>query len=474
MKSQSPSLAELIAALPPGAREAEASTPDALRALLEELGTKPVPTGRLQRLWSLGTLQAQIAAAYLAWWLRSGFQDADSRRRGLEETHVAAALAVLGRMGYLRGAVMKVGQVLAHWPDVLPEAFCEVLGRLHSSAPAMHYALVREVLLAELGGDPREVFAEFESEAFAAASLGQVHRARLADGRRVAVKVQYPDIARTIRSDLANLRAVSFPARLTGDWENLLAQFDAIRRMLELEVDYLAEAKHTRRAREVLDGLEGVVVPEVIEEHSGPRVLVTTFVDGLHLQEWLATRPSQAERDRQGERIAAAGFRLWYSGRTIYADPHPGNYLFLGGDRLGLIDFGCMHAFTREEFDYVMEMERAFDADDRPRLVASLASGCELTADQLEGERLTKMIEYCDWLWAPIRTDEPFDFGAEGQFRPGVELYGEFTRRRWTRSKPVNVWLNKVFFGQRAMLTHLGARVPYGRLMREESRRGAG
>lgn len=473
MHPKSPSIAELLAAMPAAARETEPAA-DALRALLAELSGKPVPTGRMQRLWSLGTLQAQVAAAYLAWWLKSGFQDADARARGLEETHVAAALAVLARMGYLRGAVMKLGQVLAHWPDVLPGAFVDVLGRLHSEAPPMHFALVREVLQSELGDDPRRVFAEFDTEAFAAASLGQVHLARLADGRRVAVKVQYPDIARTIRSDLANLRAAAFPARLSGDWENLVAQFDAIRRMLELELDYLAEARHTRRARATLQDVEGVVVPEVIEARSGPRVLVTEYLDGRHLDAWLATRPSQAERDLQGARIATAGFRLWYSGRTVYADPHPGNFLFLRDGRVGLIDFGCMHDFTAEEFDYVMEVERAFDSGDRARLHAALAAGCELEPEQLAGERLEKMLAYCDWLWAPNRGDEPFDFGAPDQFRPGVELYGELARRRWTRSKPVNVWLTKVFFGERAMLTHLGARVPYGRLMREESRRGVG
>lgn len=477
MDADTPTLPELLAALPPGADEADERRPAGaeLQALLADLGGKPVPTGRLRRLWSLGTLQAKIAAAYLAWWLRSGFQDDEARRKGLEETHVAAAIAVLGRMSYLRGAVMKVGQVLAHWPDVLPEAFSEVLGRLHSEAPPMHYALVRETLRRELGGDPEEVFAEFETEAFAAASLGQVHRARLrGDGRRVAVKVQYPHIARTIRDDLANLEAVSFPARLSGDWANLRAQFEGIRRMLEQEVDYEAEARLTTRAKAVLAGLEGVVVPEVVAAHSSRHVLVTEYLDGTHLDGFLASRPTRAERDDFGRRIALASFRLWYSGRTVYADPHPGNFVFLRDGRLGLIDFGCCHEFDAEEFAYVMEIEHAADSGDEERVAAALARGCDLAPDQLSGERRAKMFEYCDWLWAPMRTAGAFDFGDSDQYRRGVELYGEFIRRRWTRSQPVNVWLNKVFFGQRALLTRLGTRVRYGELMRAESARAAG
>ncbi|HVS19148.1 MAG TPA: AarF/ABC1/UbiB kinase family protein [Planctomycetota bacterium] len=474
MEPKSPTLAELIEALPVEADERDAPRPagDELRALLAELETRAIPTGRLRRMWSLGTLQAKLAAAYLAWWLRSGFKDADARREGLEETHVAAALAVVSRMSYLRGAVMKFGQVLAHWPDVVPAAFSEVLGHLHSEAPPMHYALVRESLRRELGGDPSRVFAAFETRAFAAASLGQVHRARLKDGRRVAVKVQYPDIARTIREDLLNLKTACFPARLSGDWQNMLAQFEEICATLERETDYLAEARATTRAQEVLADLEDVVVPSVVEEHSGPRVLVTEYLEGLHLDDWLATRPSQPERDAYGERIARASFRLWYSGRTIYADPHPGNFLFLPDGRLGLIDFGCMRAFTDAEFEYVMEVERAAESGDRERIHAALARGCDLPPEALAGERRGKMLAYCDWLWAPVRGDEPFDYSDPAQFRPGVELYGEFTRRGWTRSQPINVWLTKVFFGQRAMLTHLGARVAYGRLMREESLRG--
>jgi aarF domain-containing kinase len=476
MTHSTPSIAELLEALPPTADEAEELRPagDELRLMLADLGGRPVPTGRLRRLWSLGTLQAKIAAAYLAWWLRSGFLDADSRRRGLEETHVAAAIGVLGRMGYLRGAVMKVGQLLAHWPDVLPGSFGEVLGRLYSEAPPMHYALVRELLVRELGGDPQEIFADFETEAFAAASLGQVHRARLrGDGRRVAIKVQYPDIARTIGNDLANLQAVSFPARLSGDWQNLKSQFEGIRHMLEQEADYEAEARWTRRAAGILAGLEGVVVPQVIDAHSTRRVLVTEYLEGRHLDAFLAAGPDQAARDLFGRRIASTSFRMWYSGRAVYADPHPGNFLFLDDGRLGLIDFGCCHAFSDEEFDYVMEMERASEARDDARVAAVLERGCELAPGALAGERLAKMLEYCEWLWAPLRGDGDFDFGAPDQFRRGIELYGEFVRRGWTRSMPVNTWLTKVFFGQRAMLTHLGARVPYGAMMRAESARAA-
>jgi predicted unusual protein kinase regulating ubiquinone biosynthesis (AarF/ABC1/UbiB family) len=470
MDAKQPTLSEVLDALPAGFETAarEPGTEEQLERLLLELASKPAPTG-VRRLWSLGTLHGKIAAAYAAWWLRSGFQDADARRRGLDETHAAAALLALDRMGYMRGAVMKLGQVLAHWPDVLPSQFVEVLGRLHAEAPPMHFALLREQARAELGADPTEVFDDFEPEAFAAASLGQVHRARLrGSGRRVAVKIQYPDMDRTIRQDLALVRAAAFGMRFSGDWENLTRQFDGIRRMLEQETDYEREAELSNTARRLLSGLDGVVVPAVVPEHSTRRVLTMEYVEGLHLGPFLETRPDQALRNRHAEQILRAGLRTWYGG-LVYADPHPGNYLFLPDGRLGMIDFGCCHRFDPSEFDYVMAIERAARDGDQEAITAELARGCELDPAELRGERLELMRAYADWTWEPIRAQGLYDFSDPEHFARGARIYGRFLREGWVRSRPVNVWLTKLFFGVRAMLTHLGAQVEYGRILREES-----
>ena len=476
MEVKQPTLAELIEALPAGLDEGPAAGAprEQLDAMLRELAGRPVPAGRARRLWSLGTLQARVAAAYLAWWLRSGFQSEERKRQGLDEVHLSAALLALGRMSYLRGAVMKVGQTLANWPHVLPTQFAQILGKLEAEAPPMHFALLREQFRAELGGDPSEVFDDFEPEAFAAASLGQVHRARLkGSGRPVAVKIQYPDIDRTIGLDMSSLRAAAFGMRLSGDWENLNRQYDGIQAMLEQETDYLREAELARAARECLAGMDDVVVPEVFGDLSTRRVLTMELIDGPHLEPFLASHPDQARRDRHGAQIARATSRLWYSGRTVYADPHPGNFLFLPDGRLGLIDFGCCHRFTDEEYDYVMEVERAAGSNDQGAVDAILAYGCDLAPDQLTGERREMMRRYTEWLWEPMRADGDYDFSDPECFQRGARLYATFVKKGWVRSQPVNVWLTRVFYGVRAMLTRLGARVPYGRILREEARRAS-
>jgi predicted unusual protein kinase regulating ubiquinone biosynthesis (AarF/ABC1/UbiB family) len=468
MPPTTPTLAELIDALPVDA-EQEPSADEQLRELLLDLAHKPVPTGRLTRLWTLGTLQAKIAAAYLAWWIRTSYEGADERQRRLNETHLKAAIRLLGTMGYLRGAVMKVGQILAHYPDVVPEEFADILGRLHYEAPPMHFALLRELVRNELGREPDELFEDFEADAFAAASLGQVHRARLRGSRqKVAIKVQYPNIAKTIRDDLANLKTIITPMRLSGDWDNLMDQFDDVRRMLDLEVDYENEARNMRLAGQAFEEADEVLVPRVIEELSTRRVLTMEYVEGVHLDRFLAGEPTQQLRDRHGHQIALSCFRLSYGFRLLYADPHPGNYFFMPDGRLGLVDFGCCHHYTDDDVDYLTEVELALN-DSPEAMRQALMRAADLTAPECGEERLGLLKQYSDWAWEPILHEGPFDFGDPGYFRRGVELYGEVIKRRYVRSLPVNTWLARSFFGLRAILTRLRARVDLGAIVRRET-----
>jgi predicted unusual protein kinase regulating ubiquinone biosynthesis (AarF/ABC1/UbiB family) len=249
-------LAELIAALP----EAEAN-PSELGAAaphaLEAASRRPVPLGRLQRLTALGTLQAKIGAAYLFHWLRGWFAGEEEQQRLLAEAHWRTAVRLLDSMTYLRGAVMKVGQTLANFPDIAPPAFVETLQQLHFEAPPMHWSLLREMVQNELGDDPENLFESFDQRAFAAASLGQVHRARLKSGDDVAVKIQYPGIARSIEADFRNLFLFLLPARLTRDWESTKDQFDDLRQRLALETDYTLEASNQEKARRLFHYEEG-------------------------------------------------------------------------------------------------------------------------------------------------------------------------------------------------------------------------
>ena len=475
MSSMSPRIAELIDALP--VESQEAAEPGAtLQDLLSELSHKHVPIGRFNRFWVLGTLQAKVAAAYLAWWLRSGYARADQRQRTLNETHLKAALKLLGGMTYLRGAIMKLGQIIATHPDVAPQQFADVLGRLHFEAPPMHFSLLREFVRNELGADPVDVFDGFETKAFAAASLGQVHRALLkGTGQRVAIKIQYPNIGRTIRDDFRNMMAFLTPMRLSGDWDHIKAQFEDIRHKLDLETDYEQEGENLRFARAAFTEDEGIVVPRAFPDVSTRRVLTMEYIPGLHLDKFLATDPPQQLRDHFGHKISVAVVRLCHSKHFVYADVQPGNFLFMPDGRLGFIDFGCCHYESDEDTKFKAELEQRYlgspEADRSPEALREpLARGSDLTSKQAADDaRMNLIVRFSDWAWEPVLHEGPFDFADLDYFRRGAAMYGEALRRRYTRSRPANTWMIKSIFGLRAMLAHLKARVDLGIIFREET-----
>src|SRR5271165_10733 len=315
----SPKVAELVAALSDLENDEGSARQDPLREALADLTRRPGPEGALRRLWAFGGLQAQVTLAYLAYWVRSWFLDADQRERELAEAHLRAAIKMLRTMGYLRGAATKLGQALANFPHIIPDQIVETLERLHFEAPPMHFSLLRELVRNELGREPEEAFATFDTRAFAAASLGQVHRATLESGQDVAVKVQYPAIGRSIRSDFRNLSAFLLPLRLGRGWEPMKAQLEEVHRVIEQETDYLREAEWQRRARSLFHEDDPILVPRVHDELSTRRVLTMEYLDGVHIHAFLAGNPSQDLRDHFGTLIVQAGCRLHYAGRLLYA-----------------------------------------------------------------------------------------------------------------------------------------------------------
>jgi predicted unusual protein kinase regulating ubiquinone biosynthesis (AarF/ABC1/UbiB family) len=463
----------LIAALPEDLG-AEETTDGALADLLARLSRRPVPTGRIHRAWSLGTLPAKIAAAYFAAWLRGRFAGREERERLRNEASLDAALRLLGGMGYLRGMVTKMGQALASWPDVLPGPFADALGSLHFQAPPMHYSLLSEFLFDELGGDPREVFAEFDTEPFAAASLGQVHRARLRAGPEVAVKVQYPGIARAIDADMRNFRALLAPMRFRSDFAGIQELMEDVRRTLVRETDYRREREYGEHARRILADDDRFVVPRVFEEHSTRRVLTAELLPRVHLDAWLARRPSREERDRYAGLVFRATDRLMLSGRLTWADPSPGNFLFLPDGRLGLIDFGCCRRFDDEEWAFLLQALRAVRGGEEERLRA-FRMGRMIPEDEPRDSPLAVLLgEVADWLWEPLLTEGGFEVD-EAYMRRGIELLAESARRGSATYLPVNIWTNRLFYGARAFLYRLGGRADYRRIHEEEvARAGLG
>lgn len=466
-----PTVAELLAALPADENRSNVfPTDERLKEIFDQLALRPVPVGSLQRLWTLGGLQARLAMAYFVHYIRGWFQSPDRQQQALLETNLRAALQTLEAMGYLRGAVMKLGQVLAMLPQLLPEQFAELLGTLHFDAPPMHFSLVREHLASELGRDPEELFASFEPEAMAAASLGQVHRASLPSGELVAVKVQYPGIARTIRADISNLRRLMFPLRLSTDWDSLGAQFGEVQAVLESETDYEQEAASLREARAAFGEDEGIVVPRVFERFSTRRVLTMEYLEGEHIDTFLARQPSQELRNRFGERILRASLRLYFSRRMLYSDFNPGNLLFQEDGRLGWIDFGGMRRFSEPEWAFIRRAHEAMHNPNRSEVLAYIQASMMLSDEEMKSRAgAVQLVEdWADFYWTPLRTAGPFDYGDPNYFNRGIDLWKRAGEVRVLRQRPVNVFLHRCNFELLALLYRLQAHVACRRIYEEE------
>ena len=470
-------LSDLIAALPQEEDASEvlttAEAQERLQAIFADLAYRPVPTGSLRRLWTLGELSTQVTLAYAALWVRQFFADAETKERRAMETNLRVALKIIHRLGYLRGAATKLGQFLGNLPEVLPDQVVSTLDRLHFQAPPMHFSLLRETVRNEFGKDPSELFAKFDKEPFAAASIGQVHKATLRSGESVAVKIQYPGIARSIAADIRNLMAVMFPMRLSRQWAVMKAHAGEVQRMLELEVDYEQEARSMRDARALFEPADGIVVPRVYDDYSTRRVLTSEFLPGKVLQQFVAENPPQQRRDEFGWKIKTAWDRLYYAFMS-YADPHPGNYIFMDDGRLGLLDFGCVQRFTPEEREYVERIERVLDGKLSPRDLLRL-DRYVTEADLANPDFAATSEREFHAFMKPLFHEGAFDFGDAQHFKKSMDAFEELVRKRYTAGHPVHIYLHRACFGLGALLLRLKSRVDVRKIRTLElERRAAG
>jgi predicted unusual protein kinase regulating ubiquinone biosynthesis (AarF/ABC1/UbiB family) len=320
----------------------------------------------------------------------------------------------------------------------------------------------------ELGDDAEARFLSFDPQAFAAASLGQVHRARLRTGEEVAVKIQYPGIGRAIREDFRNFFFFLLPGRLNRDWQNTKEQFDDLRARLEHETNYAQEAAVQEKVRALFHEDDGIVVPRVFPEYSTSRVLTMDFLGGVHIDQFLARGPSQEERNQIAAKIVRAWARMLYAGRLSYADMHPGNFLVLDDGRLGVLDFGFVIAHPDEEWRLLELVDRAMTTGRHEDRIAAIKEWNLIRDDPADVDRLRLCDAFAEWCWLAQHRGEPFDFGDEAYLRRGIDLFAEMIRKRYNRSRPCTPAIARLNFGVRAILYRLKAKIDMSPIAEEE------
>jgi predicted unusual protein kinase regulating ubiquinone biosynthesis (AarF/ABC1/UbiB family) len=407
---------------------------------------RTLPTGRLGRLARLAAVGARTGAGLLS-------------KRGEGAAEYAAEV-----LGNMRGLAAKVGQMLSYVDGVLPEGQREhyetALKALRAAAPRSPWSKVRERIEAELGAPVSELFAELEPEPFASASIGQVHRATLHDGRRVAVKVQHPGITQAIEADLGNAGALEgMVSLLAPRGVDPKAAFAEVARRFREELDYELEAEHQRAFARLHAGDPTIRIPAVITERSARRVLTSELAAGESL-EVAATLP-EAERRQHAETLWRFVFKSNLVAGMFNADPHPGNYLFAADGTITFLDFGCVQPIDPALLPSARALHRAAIERDAPAFERSVIQHLGLRGGSYEKLAVNYSRLCFEPLFAsPYRITRTYS----------ASLFEEIQRMKqamWSKDgsfvmlPPSMILLNRLQFGFYSVLARLDVSVDY-------------
>jgi predicted unusual protein kinase regulating ubiquinone biosynthesis (AarF/ABC1/UbiB family) len=395
-----------------------------------------VPKGRVRRAAKVGKLAGGQTARNYATKAANLTRGADARQAAAERRQLQAAEQIVDVLGQMKGAAMKVGQVASFidtgaFPPEFQERMQEKLAALRDAAPRVSFEQMRAVIEEDLGEPLEEVFDEFEPEAVAAASIGQVYRARLQDGRVVAVKAQYPGVAQAVRSDLQNLGLIMRVAKRIAPGMDAKAMTAEIKERLSEELDYEHEAQSHRRMARAWRGHPFIYVPEVLTRLSSEHVLVTEWVDGIGFEE--VRTLDKPTRDRFGEIVFRFFFGSLYRNGHFSGDPHPGNQLLMADGRVAFLDFGMTKQLPREQIDMEMAALRLGIDGDAEGLHAQMAALGYFDADDpaIPPEALLLQFEDAtEW----YREDREITLGRELVSRVVIDA-GDPRSRHWELMK---------------------------------------
>lgn len=424
------------------------------------------PTGKLARSSVAGLALAQAGVARIGRQARRITLGADAQAGAQDKFEADLGRIMFRALNQLKGTALKVSQLLSAHAGFLPPGVRDELAKGNYQVTPLNRALVHKVFRSEFGQAPEHLFASFDAQACAAASLGQVHYATLADGTAVAVKVQYPGIGSSITSDLRMLRSMLEtlgPATGLMPPQALVDQMMAeVAHKLGEELDYEHEAGQLAWFRDRVT-LPGVLIPQPFAAQSSRRVLTMERLDGLHLDQWLATNPGQGARNRAGQLLLDWFFHSLFELGRVHADPHPGNFLFMADGRLGLLDFGCTKEIAP---DFLAILTRAWNgllhgappAEIRRAYVGLGVISEELDQPVFDAVLLPAMTPLVNWQLEPFRAS-PFDFATRSAV-PVPDKATAATLAGFSKGMhPDLPYFDRAYVGITHMLAAMGAQV---------------
>ncbi len=423
---------------------------------------KKAVTTRTGRFIRLAGMTASVAGRYAGERARKWLGgEEDEARRSANYTRMAEQVATT--LGDLKGAVMKVGQIASQTQDFLPKEFSDALQRLQREAPAMPFDVIAEQIERELDKPLDQLFERIDETPYAAASIGQVHRARTLDGMEVIIKVQYPGVDESCDADLKQLRlALRLGGLIKLPKESVDQLFGEIRARLREELDYENEARNIRMFREFHARDEGVLIPDVHDDLSSRRVLTMELVEGDHISEVTPERYDQETINRIGSRIFRTMADQLFKFQCIHGDPHAGNFAFRPDGTVILYDFGCIKRLKPEIVEAYRHAVIAALNEDYAALDRYLI---DLGA-RVEDKPPVDEAYYAMWRDIFIRPfasrDEPYDFASSNLHKDVASKTATVFKYLDYFKPPVEtIFIDRMIAGHYWMMKRLGVQAAF-------------
>jgi predicted unusual protein kinase regulating ubiquinone biosynthesis (AarF/ABC1/UbiB family) len=435
--------------------------------------SEKIPTSRARRTAKVASLAAGEAVKQFGTRAANVARGEEASEEAMARRQLETAKQIVAALGTMKGAAMKLGQVMSFLdvglvPEQHREEFQHELAKLRDAAPTVSFKQMRKVIEDDLEEPIGDVFASFDEQPIAAASIGQVYRATLDDGREVAVKVQYPGVAGAVRADMQNLEMIMRLLKRMTPALDVKAIANEVRERIVEELDYELEAQNQRSLARIFAGHPFIAVPEVVSSLSRERVLVSEFVSGVGFEELQAR--SQAERDRIGEIVFRFFLGCLYRHRQFSGDPHPGNFLLLDDGRVAFLDFGLFKRLDKGPVDLELAAQRAVTEGDAATLHRLMAeSGFLPEPERVDSDRLLAFVESAIWWYTTA--DEVVQLSPEIATQVMIESSdprsSHFREMRHQDMRPEHLFGRRMEMLTLAVLAQLGARANWHRIARE-------
>ncbi len=420
-----------------------------------------IPVSKVQRAAKFISTGAKVGGNYMKHYAKKVVNPSMTN----EQLHTDNASDIYNSLSQMKGSALKIAQMMSMDKNLLPRAYQDKFTMAQYSAPPLSYPLVVKTFQKSFGKSPDQMFDTFTRSAVNAASIGQVHQATK-DGKKLAIKIQYPGVADSVTSDLRLVRP--FALRLLNMNEIELDHYmgEVEERLIE-ETDYLLEVKRSREISEACEHIPNLKFPVYYDELSADRIITMDWISGKHIKEWMDTNPSQESRNQIGQALWDFYHHQVHNLKQVHADPHPGNFIIQEGDQLGIIDFGCVKVIPEDFYQgyfALIKKELLINQKDLDQIFYDL----EFISDKdTEVEKtffkgiFTEMISL---LGKPFHV-EKFDFADDDFFNEIFQLGDRisndkmFRKSRQARGSRHGLYINRTYFGLYNLLNQLKAEV---------------